>query len=90
MLVKVPLIVDPEPFAAIPVRLVVLSLVQLKVVPAMLLGLVIVIFPIAEPEQRVCDAGAALTVGAGLTMTVTVVVDEQEPAVAVMVKVVVC
>ncbi len=90
MLVGVPIIVDPVPLAAIPVRLTVLSLVQLKVVPVTLFGFVIVIVPMAVPEQRVCIAGVALTVGLGLTVTVTVVVDVQVPAVAVIVKVVVC
>ena len=52
-LVKVPEIVDPVPLAAMPVRSVVLSLVQVNVVPATLLGLVITIFAIAVPEHTV-------------------------------------
>ncbi len=53
MLVSVPEIGEPVPFAAIPVRFVVLSLVQLKVVPATLLGFVITIFEMATPEHLV-------------------------------------
>ena len=51
--VSVPVIVDPVPLFAIPVRFVVLSLVQLKVVPTTALGFVITIFVIAVPEQTV-------------------------------------
>ena len=76
-LFNVPLIVDPVPLAAMPVRFPVLVLVQLKVVPGTLFGLVIVIFPMGDPEQRVCDAGVALTVGLGFTVTVTVKVTAQ-------------
>jgi len=68
----------------------VLSLVQLKTVPASAFGFVIVMVPMAVPEQKVWVAGVALTVGFGLTVTVTVVVEAHVPAVAVMVKVVVC
>ena len=53
VLVSVPDMGDPVPLAAIPVRLVVLSLVQLNVVPATLFGLVITIFEIAVAEQTV-------------------------------------
>ena len=53
VLMSVPEMGDPVPAAAMPVRLAVLSLVQLKVVPATLLGLVITIFVIADPEQIV-------------------------------------
>ena len=53
VLVSVPEMGDPVPLAAMPVRSAVLSLVQLKVVPATLLGLVITIFVIADPEQIV-------------------------------------
>ena len=70
--VKVPVIVEPLPLAAIPVRLVVLFLLQLKVVPVTLFGLEIVIVLIAAPEQTVCVLGVALTVGIALTVTVTV------------------
>ena len=51
--VSVPVIVDPVPLFAIPVRFVVLVLVQLKVVPTTALGFVITIFVIAVPEQTV-------------------------------------
>ena len=51
--VNVPEIVDPVPLAAIPVRLVVLSLFQLKVVPLTLFGLVITMLEMAAPEQSV-------------------------------------
>ena len=90
VLVSVPVIVVPPPLAAIPVRLTVLSLVQINVVPVTTFGFVIVIVPITVPEQTVWVAGDALTVGVGLTITVTVVVVVQAPAVAVKVKVVVC
>ena len=53
VLVKVPEIVGPVPLAVIPVRSVVLSLVQLNVVPDTILGLVITIFAIGDPEQTV-------------------------------------
>ena len=41
LLVNVPVIAEPDPPAAMPVRFVVLVLVQAKVVPATLFGLVI-------------------------------------------------
>jgi len=42
--------------------------------------------PVEEPEQIVCEAGVALTVGAGLTVTSTVMaVPLQVPNVGVMV-----
>ena len=53
MLVKIPEIVEPVPLKAMPVRLELLSLIQLNIVPATLLGLVIAIFAIAVPEQIV-------------------------------------
>ena len=53
VLFNVPVIDEPVPLAAIPVRLAVLVLVQLKVVPATLLGLVISIWLIAVAEQIV-------------------------------------
>ena len=53
VLVNVPEIGEPVPLAAIPVRSVILSLVQLNVVPATLFGLDITIFEIAVPEQTV-------------------------------------
>jgi hypothetical protein len=70
-LVNVPAMGDPLPFAGIPVRFTVLSLVQLKVVPGILFGLAVrVIGLIGEPEQTVWVAGEALTVGMGFTVTV--------------------
>ena len=89
LFVNVPVIEFPVPLVAIPVRLVVLVLVQLNVVPARLFGLLILICVIAVPEQIVCDAGVAFTVGVGLTVMVAVVVLLQLPAVDVIVKVVV-
>ena len=89
LFVRVPLMEDPVPLEGMPVRFPVLSLVQLKVVPATLFGLEIAILVIAVPEQAFCVTGVALTVGTGLTVTETVVVDEQLPAVAVIVKIVV-
>ncbi len=53
VLVSVPDMGDPVPLAAIPVRLVVLSLVQLNVVPDTLFGLVMTIFVTPVPEQIV-------------------------------------
>ena len=90
VLVSVPVMVEPVPLAAIPVRLTVLSRVQLNVVPATALGLVIVIVPIALAEQTVCVAGVALTVGLGFTVTETVCVVVQVPSSAVIVNMVVC
>jgi hypothetical protein len=60
VLVSVPLIF-PEPLAAIPVTVDVLSLVQLKVVPATLL--LNTIFVMGIPEQIVCDRGVADATG---------------------------
>ena len=51
--VNVPEIGDPVPLAVIPVRLVVLSLVQLNVVPETLFGLDITMLVIAVPEHTV-------------------------------------
>lgn len=61
--------ISPLPLAAIPVTIAALSLVQLKVVPA--------VFPVntigvIAPEQTVCDAGVAIALGVGLTVTVAV------------------
>ena len=70
VLVSVPLIV-PVPLAAIPVACATLSRVQLNTVPATLpLGMIGVI---AEPEQIVCVAGAAVAFGVGFTNTVAVI-----------------
>jgi hypothetical protein len=67
VLVNEPLIL-PEPLAAIPVTLIVLSLVQLNIVPGTLPVNTIVV--IAEPEQIVCDDGVATASGIGFTVTV--------------------
>ena len=88
LLISVPVIL-PVPLAPMPVRSVVLSLVQLKTVPGTLLGLVITMFVIADPEHPDCVAGVAFTVGVGFTVTVTLLLDVHEPAVAITVKVVV-
>jgi hypothetical protein len=53
LLVSMPEIGEPEPFAGIPAILVVLSRVQLKTVPATLLGFNNTIFVIAASEQIV-------------------------------------
>jgi len=53
VLVNVPEIADPVPLAAMPVRSVVLSLVQVNVVPDTLLGLVMTIFEMGVAEQTV-------------------------------------
>ena len=67
--VNVPLIL-PLPLAAIPVTATVLSLVQLKIVPATLPESTIVV--IAEAEQIVCADGVATALGVGFTSTVAV------------------
>ena len=83
--VSVPLIL-PEPEAAIPVTVALLSLVQLYTVPATLPDSTIVV--IATPEQTVCDEGVATAFGIGLTTTVAVIgVPPQVLAVGVIVKV---
>ena len=53
LFVNVPEMVFPVPLVAIPVRLIVLFLVQLNVVPATLFGLLIFIWAIVVPEQIV-------------------------------------
>jgi hypothetical protein len=53
LFVNVPEIVEPEPFAAMPVRLVVFVLLQVKEVPDTLFGFDITIFVMATPEQIV-------------------------------------
>ena len=85
VLVKVPLIL-PEPLAAIPVTVTVLSLVQLNTVPLTLpLNTMVVI---VAAEQIVCDAGVATALGVGLTKTVAVIAAPgQLLAVGVMVNV---
>lgn len=61
----------PEPFAAMPVTLAVLSRVQVKVVLAT--GPASAIVVIVPPEQIVWEAGVAVPVGVGLTITVAVI-----------------
>lgn len=68
-LVNVPDIL-PEPLAAMPVTFTLLSLVQLKVVPATLPVITIVV--IGTPLHTVCVDGVATAFGVGLTTTVAV------------------
>jgi len=43
-------------------------------------GILDKVIPVVPPEQIVCEAGVAVTVGIGLTVTVTVIgVPEQPP-----------
>ena len=58
----------PEPLAAIPVTVAVLSLVQLYTVPGTLPVKAMVVM--AFPEQIVCDDGVATASGVGLTVMV--------------------
>ena len=69
-----------------------LSRVQLYTVPATLFGLLKVMVAILFPEQIVCVAGVAATVGTGLTITFTVIVVDTQLSseVAIIVNVVVC
>ena len=68
--VNEPLIL-PDPLAAIPVTVTVLSLVQLNTVPVTLpLNTIGVI---AKPLQMVCEEGVATAFGMGLTTTVAVI-----------------
>lgn len=87
LFINVPEIGDPDPLAAIPVRLMILVLVQVNTVPVTAFGFVITILLINP--HTVWLVLVALTVGIGFTVTVRVVVDEQVPAVAVIVNVVV-
>jgi hypothetical protein len=50
---RVPVMVEPLPLVAIPVRLVVLLRVQVNAVPAIPFGLVMSIGVMADPEHRV-------------------------------------
>jgi hypothetical protein len=85
VLVSVPLI-SPEPLAAMPVTVAILSLVQLKVVPATFPVITIVVIGLAE--QIVCAEGVAVASGVGLTSTVAVMgAPGQLLAVGVMIKV---
>ena len=71
----------PEPALA-PLTFVCVT-VHAKVAPPVLLVNAI---EVAPPEQKVCDVGVAVTVGAGLTVTVAVMgVPAQPPAVGVIV-----
>ena len=85
VLVKVPLIL-PVPLAAIPVTAALLSLVQLKVAPTVLL--VKLIGTIAKPEHIDCEGTEAVAVGAGLTTTTALLV--QLPEVGLKVNVTYC
>ena len=71
VLVKVPLIGEPDPLAAMPVAAALLSLVQLNVVPATLLLNAIGV--IAVPEQVVCEDGVATALGVGFSSTIAVI-----------------
>ncbi|MNQ59303.1 hypothetical protein D3C85_735360 [compost metagenome] len=85
VLVKLPLMF-PLPLAPIPVTVPVLSLVQLKIVPATLPERIMVVTVLVE--QIVCEAGVATALGVGLTSTVAVTgVPGQLLAVGVIVKV---
>jgi hypothetical protein len=85
VLVNDPLIL-PEPPFAIPVIVNVLSLDQLNTVPATLPLKAIVVM--AEPEQMVCDTGAATAFGVGFTNTFAVIAAPGQPlAVGVIVNV---
>ena len=89
-MVNVPEILAPLPLAAIPVRLLVLSLVQVNEVPTIPFGLVIIMVVMGNPEQTIWLVGATLKVGTGFTLTVTIVDEEQPFAVAVTVNAVIC
>jgi hypothetical protein len=83
--VKTPLMF-PEPLAAIPVTVALLSLVQLKVTPEVVLERAIVV--IVAEEHIVCEDGVATTTGVGFTSTVAIIGAPGQPfAVGVMVNV---
>lgn len=85
VLANEPLIL-PDPFAAMPVTVPVLSLVQPYVVPGVVLLNTIVV--IAVPEQMVCDDGVATATGIGFTKTVAVIATPGQPlAIGVIVNV---
>lgn len=69
-LVSVPFMVGPDPVTGIPVRVTVLSRVQVNEVPGIALGLVILIVVIGVPEHIVWVDGNASAVGIGLIVTV--------------------
>ena len=84
VLVKEPEIL-PDPLAAMPIALAVLSLVHAYVVPVTAPDKAIVVI---APEQIVCEAGVATAFGVGLTKTVAVIdAPGQLFAVGVIVKV---
>ena len=70
VLVSVPLI-SPDPLAAIPGTVAVLSLIQLNVVPVTLLLNTMVVIGMAE--QTVWEDGVAIASGVGFTSTVAVI-----------------
>jgi hypothetical protein len=72
VLVKVVLVIFPEPLLAMPVTVAVLSLVQAKVVPATLLLVLNVKVLKAVPEQIVWLLLVEAATGIGLTVMVTV------------------
>jgi hypothetical protein len=85
---KTPVIELPVPELAIPVKFVVLFLVQVKEVPGKLLALFKLIELMAVLLQIVCVLGVAVKRGLGNTITSVVVLSEAHPlAVAVNVKV---
>lgn len=92
VLVSVPEILVPLPEAGIPVRLAVLSRVQLKVVPATVFDVPKFTVVTAELEHTLCDAGAAVGNGIGSTTTLAVTASEMQPSseVAIIVNTVVC
>lgn len=72
VLVKVPLMLIPDPLAGMPVTVATLSRTQLYTVPPTLPLSAIEV--IAVPEQVVCDDGVATAFGIGFTTIVAVVV----------------
>jgi len=85
VLVSVPMI-SPEPLAAMPVTVAILSLVQSNVVPATLP--VSTIAAIGLAEHTVCEAGVAVASGVGFTRIVARIGTPRHPfAVGVMVNV---
>lgn len=81
VVVKVCVMLDPDPFEAPLTPLC--ATVQVKVAPVMSLVRAI---EVALPEQNACEEGVAVAEGIGLTVTVTTIgVPAQEPAVGVIV-----
>ena len=79
-LVKFPIIKEPVPFEAIPVRFILLSLVQEKFVPLTLFGFKKSIWVMLFSEQTVWFRGVALTEGMGFTSILTVNESEMQPS----------